>query len=136
MKAELQFDGGCNPNPGGPAICAFVLIFEDGRRVCNNWIETRNGTNNIAEWGALCGGLKAALAEGIDHLEISGDSQLVVRQILGQYKVKKHRHKPYHHQAMSMLGQFGYWNIKWMPRMMNSYADSLTDPRSLGAQDT
>jgi hypothetical protein len=86
MSFTLFFDGACRGNPGPMAIGAVLL--ENGKKVKELSENIGRGTNNIAEWNALIGGLKLALAHGCRELEVKGDSQLVIRQISGKYRLK------------------------------------------------
>lgn len=101
-SAQLFFDGGCYPNPGQMDI---ALVFCGGY---NNELyqELTQGTNNLAEWYALLSGLEIAINEGIDHLEVIGDSELVIHQINGKYKVKKASLKPLYEKCNYLKSKF------------------------------
>ena len=81
-------------------------------------------TNNVGEYLALIRGLEKALELGVKDLEIVGDSQLVVYQVLGRYKVRKSHLKPLLEQARQLLSHFTY-TIRWVPRAEN-LADNVS----------
>lgn len=81
-------------------------------------------TNNVGEYLALIRGLKRALEEDVKELEILGDSQLVIYQVLGMYKVRKPHLKPLLDETRGLLSQFTY-TIRWVPRAEN-LADNVS----------
>ncbi len=87
MKAKLSTDGGSRGNPG-PAAYGYVLEAEDGTVLdtCGETIGV--ATNNVAEYRGLIEGLRKAVDLGVDELEVVSDSELIVRQMTGEYKVK------------------------------------------------
>ena len=87
MKARLFTDGGSRGNPG-PAAYGFVLEAEDGTVLEARGEAIGVATNNVAEYRALLAGLASALERGVDELEVVSDSELLVRQMRGEYKVK------------------------------------------------
>ena len=87
MKAKLSTDGGARGNPG-PAAYGYVLETEDGTVVDARGEKIGVATNNVAEYRALLAGLEAALARGVTDLEVVSDSELLVKQMRGEYKVK------------------------------------------------
>ena len=87
MKARLFTDGGARGNPG-PAAAAYVLEAADGATLAAHGEAIGVATNNVAEYQALVAGLAKALELGIDELEVVSDSELLVRQMTGVYKVK------------------------------------------------
>ena len=84
-------------------------------------------TNNVAEYRALLMGIERAAAIGATELELVGDSELVVRQILGEYKVKDQALRALHAEAQSALEGFEQWSIRHVPRQLNSEADRLVN---------
>ncbi len=123
---RLFVDGACRGNPG-PASYAFVLYRGD------QILERGGGylgqaTNNIAEYTALIKGLEAALEKGIQGpLEIYSDSQLLVRQMEGTYRVKQPHLKALHSQALSLLKRFPLARIFHVERARNREADRLAN---------
>ena len=87
MKARLFTDGGSRGNPG-PAAYAFVLEAEDGTVLDARGESIGVATNNVAEYSALVAGLERAVEVGVDELEVVSDSELMVKQMRGEYKVK------------------------------------------------
>ncbi len=87
MKAKLFTDGGSRGNPG-PAAYAFVLEAEDGTVLDSRGEAIGVATNNVAEYAALVAGLERAVEAGVDELEVVSDSELLVKQMRGEYRVK------------------------------------------------
>jgi probable phosphoglycerate mutase len=87
VKAKLSTDGGARGNPG-PAAYGYVLETEDGTVLDARGETIGVATNNVAEYSALIAGLEAAIARGVTELEVVSDSELVVKQMRGEYKVK------------------------------------------------
>ena len=86
-----------------------------------------SATNNVAEYRALLGGIALARAEGASELELVGDSELVVRQVRGEYKVKKEDLKPLHARVHRELSEFDSWTIRHVRREHNARADELVN---------
>ena len=87
MKARLFTDGGSRGNPG-PAAYAYVLEAEDGTVLDARGEAIGVATNNVAEYSALVAGLERAVEAGVDELEVVSDSELMVKQMRGEYRVK------------------------------------------------
>ncbi len=87
MRARLWTDGGSRGNPGAAAY-AFVLETEDGTVLEARGDSIGVATNNVAEYSALVAGLGAAVARGVTALEVRSDSELMVKQMRGEYRVK------------------------------------------------
>ena len=87
MKARLYTDGGARGNPG-PAASAYVLETEDGSVIDSSGEAIGVATNNVAEYRALIAGLTAAAEAGVSDLEVVSDSELLVKQMRGDYRVK------------------------------------------------
>ena len=87
MKARLSTDGGSRGNPG-PAAYGYVLESEDGHVLDARGEAIGTATNNVAEYRGLIAGLESALQRGVDELEVVSDSELLVKQMQGEYKVK------------------------------------------------
>ena len=84
-------------------------------------------TNNVAEYQALLAGLELALDRGVERLDVFLDSELVVRQVNGQYKVKDAGLKPLHAQACQLLSRFHEVDVKHVRREQNAEADRLVN---------
>jgi ribonuclease HI len=129
----LQFDGGAAPNPG-PAAAAAVLwspVGIDGKRtvVFESGIYLGKATNNIAEVQGLLLGLKVAAVRGARELLIEGDSELIVFQQIGRYKVSDRNLKVWWaniQAAMMDESSFDWIAIRQVPREQNERADSIT----------
>ena len=87
MKGRLFTDGGARGNPG-PAAYAYVLEDEDGEVVAAHGEAIGVATNNVAEYSALIAGLEKAVELGVDELDVISDSELMVKQMRGEYRVK------------------------------------------------
>jgi ribonuclease HI len=126
MKLIVNVDGGARGNPGPAAI---GIVIRDGEgNVLQDLGETiGEATNNVAEYKALIRGIEMAVELGGDELEIRGDSELVVKQMLGQYKVKHADMKPLHARAKQALAGVSEWSIGHVRREQNSEADALVN---------
>ena len=123
MEYILQFDGACRGNPGPMAIG--VVLTKDGGKIKEISKRLGRGTNNIAEWTALIEGLKLARDKGCKELEVRGDSQLIIKQITGKYKVKSSNLIPLFNEAKKLCNNFEKLKFKWVKREDNSDTDTL-----------
>lgn len=123
---HLHVDGGSRGNPG-PAGIGVVLESAAGDIVETVANYIGEATNNVAEYQALIAGVEIALDRDIRRLAIFSDSELIVRQLEGQYKVKNEGLKPYHKRAKSLLSQLDEFDIKSIPRESNAHADELVN---------
>jgi ribonuclease HI len=122
----LYCDGGARGNPG-PAAAAAVL-FDAAQRVVDQASKYLGSTtNNIAEYEGLLLGLALAQAQGVQELKIKLDSELVVKQINGEYKVRHPGLKTLYKKAKSRLQSFRRWELAYVPREENTLADSLVN---------
>ena len=119
-------DGGARGNPG-PAGIGIVITAGDGSVLAraNDYIGV--ATNNAAEYRALLLGLERARELGAREVEVVNDSQLVARQVTGEYRVKKADLRPLHAEALAALGGFERWSIRSVPREQNVLADELVN---------
>ena len=119
-------DGGARGNPG-PAGIGVVITAADGSVLAraNDYIGV--ATNNAAEYRALLLGLERARELGAREVEVVNDSQLVARQVTGEYRVKKPDLRPLHAEALAALGGFERWSIRSVPREQNVLADELVN---------
>src|SRR5262245_23881620 len=122
----LRCDGGSRGNPG-PGASAYVLSDERGREVEARGEYLGGCTNNVAEYRALISGLAAAARHGVRSLVVRMDSELVVRQMQGQYKVKNQGLKPLHAEAREALARVGTVRFESVPREDNGRADGLVN---------
>nr|WP_084675107.1 ribonuclease HI family protein [Hippea jasoniae] len=121
-SGRLFVDGASSGNPGKAGI-GVVLQIEDDEFELSESIGVT--TNNVAEYKALIEGLKLALDKKIDSIEVFSDSQLVVKQIKGEYAVKDDQLKRLHKEANKLIKRFKSFNITHIPRGKNKKADML-----------
>jgi ribonuclease HI len=126
VKAVLFADGGSRGNPG-PAASGAVLFAEDGTTLAEVGEYIGIATNNVAEWRALVAGLAKARELGIDEIAVRMDSELVVRQITGVYRVKHADLIPLATRAKSLLRGFRSTDIRHVPRNQNAEADAVVN---------
>ncbi|HWJ42059.1 MAG TPA: ribonuclease HI family protein [Solirubrobacterales bacterium] len=125
-RAIVNVDGGARGNPGPAAIGVVVRDAEGG--VLEEVGETiGEATNNVAEYRALLKGIELAAAHGATELELVGDSELVVRQVEGRYKVKHAGMKELHAEVKRALSGFEAWSIRHVRRAENADADRLVN---------
>jgi ribonuclease HI len=125
-KLTVNVDGGARGNPG-PAAIGVVVRNDDGAVVEQVGETIGQATNNVAEYRALLRGIELAAAHGADEVELIGDSELIVRQVEGRYKVKHADMKELHAQAKTMLAEFERWSIRHVKRAENADADKLVN---------
>ncbi len=123
-SALLYCDGASRGNPG-PAGVGMVIATPDGREVIAWGEPIGRTTNNVAEYRAAIRGLQEALKLGVRRIRVLSDSQLMVRQIQGTYKVKNAGLKPLHRRMKELLGRFEDWQVEYVRREHNRRADSL-----------
>ena len=126
MKATMFADGGSRGNPG-PAASGAVLLDESGTVLREIGTYLGVATNNVAEWTGLLTGLEAALELGVDDLAVRLDSELVVKQISGQYRVKHAGLIPLHAKAKLLLRKFARVDVQHVRRKENAAADALVN---------
>lgn len=122
----MNVDGGARGNPG-PAAIGVVVRDESGGVLEEVGERIGDATNNVAEYRALIKGIERASALGADEVELIGDSELIVKQMLGQYKVKNAGMKPLHAEASRALDAFSRWSIRHVRREQNGDADRLVN---------
>lgn len=125
-RGLLRTDGGSRGNPG-PAAAAYVLEDADGTIVAEGARFLGDATNNVAEYEAVILGLETAAARGFTHVEIRCDSELVVRQLTGVYRVKHPNVKPLYGRATTLLTRFAVARISHVRREENCAADALVN---------
>ena len=126
MKARLSTDGGSRGNPG-PAAYGYVLEAEDGTVLDARGDTIGVATNNVAEYRALLAGLASALERGVDELEVVSDSELVVRQMRGEYKVKSPTLRELVDEAQALAGRLASVRYTAVRREHNELADRLVN---------
>jgi ribonuclease HI len=126
MKLTIFADGGSRGNPG-PAASGTVLTDERGAVVREIARYIGVTTNNVAEWQGLINGLEAAVELGATEVVIRLDSELVVKQLKGIYRVKHPNMIPLHAKAKTLLRKFERFDIGHVPRKANAAADALVN---------
>jgi ribonuclease HI len=124
-RLRVNVDGGARGNPGPAAI---GVVIRSGEEVVAE-VSERIGeaTNNVAEYRALLAGIARAGELGATELELVGDSELVVKQVRGEYKVKNQGIRPLHAEVLDALGSFESWTIEHVRREENAEADALVN---------
>ncbi|MCB0326322.1 MAG: ribonuclease HI family protein [Bdellovibrionales bacterium] len=125
-KASLYVDGASRGNPGPSSIGAY-LCDDQGHEIKSVSQTIGQTTNNVAEYRALIEGCKLARSQEITELHIFSDSQLLVRQVLGQYKVKQPHLKLLWQEAKDILASFEVFSLDHVPREENQKADALAN---------
>ena len=134
MKLRVNVDGGARGNPG-PAAVGVVVRDESGEVLADAAEPIGTATNNVAEYRALIRGIEMAAEHGATELELYGDSELVVKQVRGEYRVKDPGLKPLHAEARSKLSAFSTWSFDHVRREQNAEADALVN-QALDAHTT
>ena len=126
MRAKLWTDGGARGNPG-PAAFAYVLEAEDGTVLAAHGEAMGVATNNVAEYSALLAGLEKARELGVDELEVVSDSELMVKQMRGEYRVKNRALQGLFLEASGLAEQLHRVTYTAVRREHNELADSLVN---------
>lgn len=124
LRATAEVDGASRGNPG-PAACGVILSVEGfpSREIGVYLGET---TNNVAEYCGLILALREARAEGVTDLTVISDSQLMVSQVNGEFKVSSEKLVPLHQKVMHLKSSFSSFVMRYVPREENVRADKLT----------
>lgn len=123
--AYLYFDGASRGNPGESAI-GWVLV-GDGGILAEDGQKIGRATNNQAEYEALIAGLEAARKFGVQSLTIHGDSELIIKQLSGEYQTRNPALKERRVKARELLTEFDRWELSHVPREVNDRADGLAN---------
>ncbi len=126
MKARLSTDGGARGNPG-PAAYGYVLETEDGTVLAAEGETIGVATNNVAEYSALIAGLEKALELGVGEVEVVSDSELMVKQMRGEYRVKNEALRRLFLEASRLARQVGNVSYTAVRREHNKLADQLVN---------
>ncbi len=126
MKAKLSTDGGARGNPG-PAAYGYVLEAEDGTVLAARGEAIGVATNNVAEYRALVEGLRKALELQIGEVEVVSDSELLVRQMKGEYRVKNEALRALSLEAARLAREIGKVTYTAVRREHNELADRLVN---------
>jgi ribonuclease HI len=125
-RTRLFCDGAARGNPG-PAGAGAVIVSPEGHIQARIGKFLGESTNNVAEYMGLILGLKRARAMGLRELDVLSDSELMVKQLNGQYAVKAEHLKPLHDEAMQLLGAFPGITVRHVPREENKLADEMSN---------
>jgi tryptophan 2,3-dioxygenase/ribonuclease HI len=126
VRLVVHVDGGARGNPG-PAAAAAVLSTPDGEVVDELAVALGRTTNNVAEYRALLLGLERARALDATEIEVVNDSELVAKQLTGEYRVRNEDLAALHGDALRALEGFERWSIRSVPRAQNAAADALVN---------
>jgi ribonuclease HI len=135
LRAKLSTDGGARGNPG-PAAYGYVLEAEDGGLLAAHGETIGIATNNVAEYSALIAGLEKGLELGVTDLEVISDSELMVKQMRGEYKVKNEALRELWEHAGRLAGQLGSVRYRAVRREHNELADRLVNEALDAAQSS
>jgi ribonuclease HI len=125
-EAVLWSDGAARGNPG-PAGIGIMLKTKDGRILAAEGRFVGRTTNNVAEYKALLLGLERALERGVRRLEVRADSELLIKQLKGQYRVKSEGLKPLYTEARALIQRFESVKLEHVRRELNVEADRLAN---------
>jgi len=125
-RTRLFTDGAARGNPG-PAGAGAVIVNPDGHVVAKVGKFLGESTNNVAEYMGLILGLKRAKAMGIKELEVLSDSELLVKQLAGDYAVKADHLRPLHDEARELMKGFSWIELRHVPREENAAADAMSN---------
>ncbi|HEY8646685.1 MAG TPA: ribonuclease HI family protein [Gaiellaceae bacterium] len=126
MKARLFTDGGARGNPG-PAAYGFVLESEDGTVLAAEGEAIGSATNNVAEYSGLVAGLQKALELHVPEVEVVSDSELMVKQMRGEYRVKNEALRELYDEATALARRLGNVEYRHVKRAHNELADKLVN---------
>jgi ribonuclease HI len=134
VRAIVHVDGGARGNPG-PAAAGCVISTPAGEILGEHAELLGEVTNNVAEYRALLLGLRHARDLGVTEVEVVNDSELIAKQINGQYKVKHAAMRPLYLDALAALRGFERWSVRTVPRAQNAQADALVNAALDQARD-
>jgi ribonuclease HI len=126
VRAKLFTDGGARGNPG-PAAYGYVLEAEDGTVLAAHGERIGVATNNVAEYRALIAGLEKAVELGVDEIGVVSDSELLVKQMTGEYRVKNEALKALYGEASRVARRLGRVSYTAVRREQNELADQLVN---------
>lgn len=119
-------DGASRGNPGA-ASWGVAYCLPDGTPLCREGCAIGEATNNVAEWKGLVAAMERLIGWGVPEAIVRMDSQLVVRQLSGQYKVKNAGLKPFHEKAVLLRSRFARLRVEHVPRKENALADAVAN---------
>lgn len=125
-KAIIHVDGASKGNPGAASIGATIKD-EQGRLIACISQRIGHATNNQAEYRAVIAALEKALKMGVREVDLKADSELVVKQLKGEYRVKRVTLKPLYERVRQLQGKLELLTIRHIPREQNAEADNLAN---------
>ena len=127
LAIDLYCDGASRGNPGPASAGALLLESGTGKTLARLGKRLGKATNNEAEYAALLLGLQEALKMGAQSVTVHADSELVIKQVKGIYRVKHPVMQKYHQEALGLLAKFKVWRAVHVPREKNAEADRLAN---------
>ena len=124
-RAHVYFDGASRGNPG-PAAIGWLIVTGDGI-VAEGGETIGRATNNLAEYEALIAALEAAGDYGYDEVHVRGDSELIVKQVRGEYDTNNPELREKRVTVRELLRAFDEWTLEYVPREVNERADELAN---------
>jgi ribonuclease HI len=125
-RVTVNCDGAARGNPG-PAGAGAVVVAEDGAVLAEVAEGLGETTNNVAEYTAVIRGLEEAQRLGAREVLLRSDSQLLINQLTGRYRVKAPHLQPLHRQVRDLIGSFDRVDLEHVPRERNAAADALAN---------
>lgn len=127
LAVVVEADGGARGNPGPAGWGALVREAATGEVLLERSAAIGHATNNVAEYGGLIAGLRAAAELGATTVEVKMDSKLVIEQMAGRWKIKHPGLRPLAAQAAQLVRRFDSVQWTWVPRAQNADADRLAN---------
>ena len=127
----IHTDGASKGNPG-PASVGYIISDAGGKEIYTNAMTIGEGTNNMAEYVGVIFGLKSAIGLGIKRIHVYSDSELVVKQVNGKYKVSNEEMKVCHEEVKQLCRELSEHEIHWIPRHENKKANDLAQDALYG----
>jgi ribonuclease HI len=134
MKAEIYADGGSRGNPGPAGAGAIITVGGETKATISHFIG--NTTNNVAEYTGLVLALEKALSLGIEQVHVYMDSELIVKQLIGEYRCKNEKLIPLFRKARGLADSFASFSISHVRREKNKIADQLANQAMDRARET
>ena len=127
LSVVIHIDGGARGNPGPAAAGVVIESAGDGELLHSEGVYLGHATNNVAEYQGLLAGLAAAADLGAGEVKVISDSELLVRQMIGQYRVRNAGLLPLYRKAQDLLQKFGKVSFQHVAREFNKKADQLVN---------
>jgi len=125
-KVIIHTDGAARGNPG-PAAIGIIIKDENGKLIARISRCIGTTTNNQAEYQAIITALEKAISLSVKHVVLKSDSELVIKQINGQYKIKNMALRPLYQRVVHLIGSLESFSISYIPREQNAAADALAN---------